>query len=56
VGERISAFAVGDDVFGLSSDKGGAHAEYVCVRESGPVARKPTTVAHEQAAASCDGR
>jgi NADPH:quinone reductase-like Zn-dependent oxidoreductase len=55
VGRRVSSFAEGEAVFGLSDDKLGAHAEYVCVPESGPVARKPPNVTHEQAAAACDG-
>ena len=38
VGSAVGDFEVGDRVFGMRS---GAHAEYVCVRESGFVARMP---------------
>ncbi len=36
LGAAVSEFHVGDDVFGI---EGGANAEYVAVRESGPIAR-----------------
>jgi NADPH:quinone reductase-like Zn-dependent oxidoreductase len=52
VGAAVRGFAVGDEVFGLRS---GAHAEYVCVRESGALARKPAGMTFEEAAAVCDG-
>jgi len=35
--------------------KFGAHAEYICMRESAALARKPTGVSYEEAAAVCDG-
>ena len=52
VGAAVSEFEVGDEVFGL---KAGAQAEYVCVRESGPLAHKPAGMSFEEAAAVCDG-
>ena len=52
VGAAVTEFQVGDEVFGVKS---GAHAEYVCVRESGPVAHKPAGMSFEEAAAVCDG-
>jgi NADPH:quinone reductase-like Zn-dependent oxidoreductase len=55
VGPDVTSFAEGDAVFGLSSDRYGAHAEYLCAPEAGPVARKPANVTYEQAAATCDG-
>ena len=48
VGENVSRFAPGDAVFGGAA---GAFAEYVVVREDGPVARKPRNVSFAQAAA-----
>jgi NADPH:quinone reductase-like Zn-dependent oxidoreductase len=39
VGAGVSEFAVGDAVFGVKG--AGANAEFVCVRESAPVAHKP---------------
>ena len=53
VGAAVTEFAVGDQVFGVKGS--GAHAEFVCVRESGPVAHKPTGMTFEEAAAVCDG-
>jgi NADPH:quinone reductase-like Zn-dependent oxidoreductase len=46
-------FKVGDRVFGVTGS--GANAEFVCVRESGPVAPKPNGMTFEEAAAVCDG-
>ena len=48
VGEDITEFRPGDDVFGGRS---GAFAEYVCVREERAVVPKPANVTFEQAAA-----
>lgn len=52
VGTAVREFEVGDEVFGI---KGGANAEYVCVREGGVVAHKPAGMSFEEAAAVCDG-
>ena len=53
VGAAVTEFAVGDRVFGVKGF--GAHAEYVCVRESGSVAHMPAGMTFEEAAAVCDG-
>ena len=53
VGEAVSEFAVGDEVFGLKGT--GANAEYVCVRAGGALAHKPANVTFEEAAAVSDG-
>jgi NADPH:quinone reductase-like Zn-dependent oxidoreductase len=53
VGAAVSEFQVGDHVFGVKGF--GAHAEFVCVRESAPIAHKPAGMTFEQAAAVCDG-
>ncbi|MGI8480231.1 MAG: NAD(P)-dependent alcohol dehydrogenase, partial [Gaiellaceae bacterium] len=52
VGGAVTEFEVGDEVFGV---KGGANAEFVCVRESGALAHKPTSLSFAEAAAVCDG-
>jgi len=53
VGAAVTEFQVGDRVFGVKTY--GAHAEYACIRESGPVAHMPSTLTFEEAAAVCDG-
>src|SRR5688572_6782423 len=55
VGTAVSEFAVGDAVFGTSGPKLGAHAEYLCRRESGLIAHKPADLSFEEAAAVPDG-
>jgi len=52
VGAAVTEFDVGDRVFGL---RNGSHAEYVCVREAGLIARIPAGMTFEQAAGVCDG-
>lgn len=53
VGSAVTEFAVGDHVFGVTGF--GAHAEFVCMRESAALAHKPAGMAFEEAAAVCDG-
>jgi NADPH:quinone reductase-like Zn-dependent oxidoreductase len=54
-GPAVTEFTVGDDVFGVKAWTFGAHAEYVCVRQSAALAHKPAGVGFEEAAAVCDG-
>jgi NADPH:quinone reductase-like Zn-dependent oxidoreductase len=53
VGAAVSQFEVGDHVFGVNGF--GAHAEFVCMRETAPLAHKPANMTFEEAAAVCDG-
>jgi NADPH:quinone reductase-like Zn-dependent oxidoreductase len=52
-GAGVTEFEVGDSVFGVKGF--GAHAEFVCIRESAAVAHKPAGMTFEEAAAVCDG-
>ncbi|HUH15167.1 MAG TPA: NAD(P)-dependent alcohol dehydrogenase [Gaiellaceae bacterium] len=52
VGAAVTAFEPGDRVFGV---RWGAHADFVCVRESGLLAAIPEGTTFEEAAAVCDG-
>jgi NADPH:quinone reductase-like Zn-dependent oxidoreductase len=54
-GPAVREFAVGDEVLGVNADRLGAHAEYLCVRESAPITTKPSGTSFEEAAAVCDG-
>ena len=54
-GPAVTEFQPGDAVFGVKAWKFGAHAEYVCMRESAALAPKPAGVSFEEAAAVCDG-
>lgn len=51
-GSEVEEFAPGDRVFGVRQ---GSNAEYVCVKASGAIARIPTEMRFEEAAAVADG-
>ena len=53
VGAAVTEFKAGDEVFGVTG--AGAHAEFVCVRERGALAHKPSGLSFDEAAAVCDG-
>ncbi len=55
VGADVTEFAVGDRVFGTSGFRFGAHAEFICMRESARIAHQPAGMSFEEAAAVCDG-
>lgn len=55
VGNAVTRFAGGDEVFGVNADRFGAHAEFLCMREDAPLALKPVAMSFEDAAAVSDG-
>ncbi len=56
VGAAVTEFVVGDEVFGSTAAfKSGTHAEFICMRESDPLAHKPAGMTFEDAAAVSDG-
>jgi NADPH:quinone reductase-like Zn-dependent oxidoreductase len=55
VGDKVTAFAAGDDVFGFSPSTFGAHAEYVVVAEHSSLATMPPNLTYEQAAPGTEG-
>lgn len=54
-GRDVKLFRKSDEVFGLTTNNFGTHAEYVCVREDGTIEMKPSNMNYEEAAAVCDG-
>jgi NADPH:quinone reductase-like Zn-dependent oxidoreductase len=51
VGEAVTRFGEGDQVFGSTGFKFGTHAEYVCLREDASLAIKPINMTFDEAAA-----
>jgi NADPH:quinone reductase-like Zn-dependent oxidoreductase len=55
VGSGVTSFEVGDQVFGFSEWRFGAHAEYLSMPDDGSLATLPENVSFEGAAASTEG-
>jgi NADPH:quinone reductase-like Zn-dependent oxidoreductase len=55
VGPGVTAFAVGDRVFGFRGPPYGAHAEYLTIAQDGTIATIPDGLSYEQAAPSTEG-
>jgi NADPH:quinone reductase-like Zn-dependent oxidoreductase len=54
-GTAVSLFNIGDKVFGYNDYKFGAHAEYIIMAESDPMATMPENIGFDEAAAICEG-
>jgi len=50
VGDNVTKFKPGDQVFGYVGQKMGAYAEYLCMPANGVLASKPTNLTFEEAA------
>jgi NADPH:quinone reductase-like Zn-dependent oxidoreductase len=55
VGRGVTAFEVGDRVFGYNGTRFGAHAEYLAMPEDGSLATIPADLTYDEAAASTEG-
>jgi NADPH:quinone reductase-like Zn-dependent oxidoreductase len=55
VGHSVTAFAVGDRVFGFKGLPFGAHADYLAIPEDGFLATMPAQLSFEEAAPSTEG-
>src|SRR3989441_9205319 len=55
VGAAVTEFAAGDHVFGNSGLRFGAHAEFMCMRQSARLAHMPAGLSFEDAAPITDG-
>ena len=56
IGAAVREFAVCDRVFGSTAAfKCGTHAEFICIRESDPLAQMPAGMSFEEAAPASDG-
>ncbi|MDW7691757.1 NAD(P)-dependent alcohol dehydrogenase [Flammeovirgaceae bacterium SG7u.111] len=55
IGEHVSQFEMGQEVFGETALGFGANAEYVCVPEDGVITTKSSNITFQEAAPICDG-
>ena len=51
VGNNVTNFKKGDQIFASTGMGGGTHAEYICLPEDGQIALKPSNMSYEEAAA-----
>ncbi|MCY1722901.1 NAD(P)-dependent alcohol dehydrogenase [Prolixibacteraceae bacterium Z1-6] len=51
IGKDVTRFRIGDEVFASSGANFGAHAEYICLRETAQMTHKPSNMSFEEAAA-----
>lgn len=54
IGKKVARFSPGDHVFGLTPDGFGAHAEYVCVPETGAISTMPLKASFDEVVV-CEG-
>lgn len=55
IGQNVSAYSVGDQVFGYDDARFGGHAEYKTIAENGPMALKPANMDLRRTAALTEG-
>lgn len=55
VGKYVTSFNVGNRVFGYNDTTFGAHAEYMCIRETGAIEIIPDNLSFEEAAPLIEG-
>lgn len=55
VGRDVTAFELGQRVFGFSEDRFGAHAEYLTMPQDGPIGTIPPDLSFEETAPSTEG-
>ncbi|MBG50250.1 MAG: NAD(P)-dependent alcohol dehydrogenase [Pseudozobellia sp.] len=55
VGADIKEYSVGDEVFGFNDEIISSHAEYLILKSTKHVKKKPASISHSEAAACCEG-
>lgn len=55
IGNNVSKFKVGDNVFGETALDFGANAEYMAIKETGTILHKPNFLSFYEACTLCDG-
>lgn len=54
-GNKVTRFKTGERVWGFKESGNGTHAQYISIKEDGPLLTIPDTISYQQAAASPEG-
>jgi len=55
IGDKVTTYKKGDELFGMTENKFGAHAQYMVLPEDYPMTYKPKNMTFEEAGAICEG-
>lgn len=55
IGSQVTAYKIGDEIYGFNDHRFGGHAEYMTISEEGAIGFKPTNISFDQAGVLSEG-